>query len=717
MQFTMKTVLLATLLTLGVSAVPAPEPQDMATYPDDLTTSDGRNVNDVVSQFEPTAARCAGGFPPQKLGSRCGNQSGIFTCSLDCQKIITCDANTNKWILVAKCGGPTKCKFLDRWNAPEVAESMADPLSDAANVIAVAGTIQLADQVLKSLKRLLTLVGAQGRILWLLNKVTSLQRVLYLVHEAEERIRSDAARPSLERRVQLQHLVRQAEEAVSELQQLVDSLILRKDTSRQQRFTTRRRGPQNSSIPIPENSSTIELSSIAQPSESFEAVTEDQPGHLIVPQVARRRWLFRQNELSRVENHVQDAFRDLHMAMSAISMTTYGRNDQKHQTQHRFDLISQNRGLISKLDSQFLKNHTDYMSSGRSTSLTPQQITVEPEGVHLSTESEESISNMIINTHVENEAVAQVGEQDNISALVPYQEIRQVIRITTVEGSSQEQPRTAADAVLHKILRDGAKDIHQHKPLEALLEEVDFSRDMHFSPIHMVVLHLVEGASLDQQLKLNFRNKDQRDWSGRTPVMWGAIRRDVKAVNKLLKSGVDTKVTDNQGRTALHHAARRCSPQCASKLLKADSGALANARDNGGCTPIYWTSTSKEPLDLLVSILVRQGADIDYPDRQGRTALHRAAALKNDEMVRTLLDNGADVHIRATSGETPADAAATAENDPLERKLRLAEEKPGAVIRRDSGPVDGLAVFDDARVEPKQKRQDLEVRHNHFVLY
>lgn len=89
MQFTIKTLLLASLLAFGASAAPAPEPQDMATYPDDLTTPDGRNVNDVVSLFEPTAARCAGGFPPQKLGSNCGNNSGIFTCSKDCQKIVS----------------------------------------------------------------------------------------------------------------------------------------------------------------------------------------------------------------------------------------------------------------------------------------------------------------------------------------------------------------------------------------------------------------------------------------------------------------------------------------------------------------------------------------------------------------------------------------------------------------------------------------------------
>lgn len=262
--------------------------------------------------------------------------------------------------------------------------------------------------------------------------------------------------------------------------------------------------------------------------------------------------------------------------------------------------------------------------------------------------------------------------------------------------------RSAADAVLHKIFRDSSGDLRESS-LRDIVEEIDLTNDTRLSPIHMVVLHLEKEVSLEKQVRLNFGEIDKPDWSGRTPLMWSSMRKDAKAVSTLLRSKANTAVIDKQGRTALHHAARRCSPQCASKLLKADSAALVNARDSGGCTPIYWTSTSKDPLDLLVHILVQSGADVDYPDYQGRTPLHHAARLNNSEMAGVLLDNGANVNTRTKAGESPADAAAAAGNKELEKAFRHVEEKPGAIARRNSDAEGGLAVFEDP-VETLQER-------------
>lgn len=224
---------------------------------------------------------------------------------------------------------------------------------------------------------------------------------------------------------------------------------------------------------------------------------------------------------------------------------------------------------------------------------------------------------------------------------------------------------------------------------------MDIPHDVRFSPIHMVVLNLVRDISLDQQINLDHSGINRPDWSGRTLLMWSSMRGDAKAVSTLLRSKANTAITDKQGRTALHHAARRSSLQCTSKLLRADSAALINARDYGGCTPIYWTSTSKEPQAPLVHLLVRSGADIDYPDFQGRTALFRAARLNNPEMVKVFLEKGANVNVRTHSGESPVDAAAIAGNRAMEKTLRRIERRSGVAVRRDSDGEDGLAMFED----------------------
>ena len=54
-----------------------------------------------------------------------------------------------------------------------------------------------------------------------------------------------------------------------------------------------------------------------------------------------------------------------------------------------------------------------------------------------------------------------------------------------------------------------------------------------------------------------------------------------------------------------------------------------------------------------VKRLLRLGADVDYRDSQGKTALHRASRAGFTVTMRILLEHGASVNIEDTKGETP----------------------------------------------------------------
>jgi len=110
---------------------------------------------------------------------------------------------------------------------------------------------------------------------------------------------------------------------------------------------------------------------------------------------------------------------------------------------------------------------------------------------------------------------------------------------------------------------------------------------------------------------------------------------------KYIKSGGDINVSNNQGLTPLHVAAKKGNLIVLKALL--ERGANVNKKAGSlTMTPIQLASFNDNAAITL--FLIEKGAHIDTNDNQGRTALKIASKLGNNNVVKALLKGGAKIN-------------------------------------------------------------------------
>jgi ankyrin repeat protein len=117
--------------------------------------------------------------------------------------------------------------------------------------------------------------------------------------------------------------------------------------------------------------------------------------------------------------------------------------------------------------------------------------------------------------------------------------------------------------------------------------------------------------------------------------------RNPSIASWLIASGADVDAMDYQGEIPLHKA---CSlGMLALVSLYLDAGSPVDVRNNLGWTPFMQSRSAS-----ISRALLNHGADIHAATAQGTTAIHKAAASCEVELVSFLLANGANIHGRAT---------------------------------------------------------------------
>ena len=127
--------------------------------------------------------------------------------------------------------------------------------------------------------------------------------------------------------------------------------------------------------------------------------------------------------------------------------------------------------------------------------------------------------------------------------------------------------------------------------------------------------------------------------------------------------------TDTDGYTPLHLAAYFQQEDAVRVLL--DLGASATAWSTGEALaqPLHLAATRPRN-GAICRALVTAGADVNAPQEDGGTPLHRAAQSGDAETIEALLDLGARRDAESDDGFTPAELAYALERDEIAELIR-----------------------------------------------
>ena len=199
---------------------------------------------------------------------------------------------------------------------------------------------------------------------------------------------------------------------------------------------------------------------------------------------------------------------------------------------------------------------------------------------------------------------------------------------------------------------------------------------------------------LDQGAEVNPAGNE----SGYSPLRDAVLANDAPIVELLLASGADPN-DRNQGQLPLGCAAYFGRMDLIKLLMTHGAKAMPAGK---GAMPWFLAVDSENP--EVLRCMIANGADVNAADKNGWTALHRAAMAGSPTMVRTLLDGGADPKAKNRQGRTPIDSA----RDNLEYVHTKADIDPEMASRRIDGITAAIKLLTDTSLttRPASRQSD-----------
>ncbi|XP_052080740.1 inversin-like [Mytilus californianus] len=132
---------------------------------------------------------------------------------------------------------------------------------------------------------------------------------------------------------------------------------------------------------------------------------------------------------------------------------------------------------------------------------------------------------------------------------------------------------------------------------------------------------------------------NRSDKGGRTALHWAAHKGNNRLLKLLLSKGADIKQKDNEGQTVLHLCTRHKSTKCMNLLLRQLSPGEIDDQDKKKRTALHWAASYGNVEH--VKLLILQDSNIGIPAIEGKTPLHWAASCMDPEApscVRLILE-------------------------------------------------------------------------------
>ena len=127
------------------------------------------------------------------------------------------------------------------------------------------------------------------------------------------------------------------------------------------------------------------------------------------------------------------------------------------------------------------------------------------------------------------------------------------------------------------------------------------------------------------------------DNDGNTALMDASGKRDAKTTEFFVAMGLDVNAFDNYRESELMDARRRLT-QIVELLI--ENGADVNFANSNGVTALIWASRGGHI--ETIKVLISKSADVNSKDKNGKTALTYALLKENSKIVNLLKASGAN---------------------------------------------------------------------------
>lgn len=135
-------------------------------------------------------------------------------------------------------------------------------------------------------------------------------------------------------------------------------------------------------------------------------------------------------------------------------------------------------------------------------------------------------------------------------------------------------------------------------------------------------------------------------------LILGAMQNDLEQVNLALKYKANINRTNKNGETALHWAIK--SNEITTRLLQHNAknknpNAFVNKKSKAGRSALHFACTYTAD-NMVIDLLINNGAEIDTLDKDGRTPAYFAVAFEKWDALEQLLKRGAKLDIEDKNG-------------------------------------------------------------------
>lgn len=235
---------------------------------------------------------------------------------------------------------------------------------------------------------------------------------------------------------------------------------------------------------------------------------------------------------------------------------------------------------------------------------------------------------------VESHSILHEGRENAMClAIISTDQPESIVRILLESGASSGAPTRFKSTPLHyasKYMKDRVAELLLRNDADVNAKD---SQDM--TPLHRAVIGLTQvGLVGDHQ----DAGMTQRPVPGPAP-----IQASLTCVKLLVRAGADLQAGDSHGRKPIHWASGLGRGDMV-RFLVESAGSSSRAQKkaaNEKCViqqtaPLYWAS-GKGHHDT-VKYLLGKGAQVEYVDKRGKTAVNWAARFGHSEILRDLLD-------------------------------------------------------------------------------